>query len=73
MATVDKQIRTVGANISDNIASQSHDRALLAQNILSQLRNLVEAVAVRLYKDDGSVEFSYDLVNPAMDWIGSGK
>jgi len=73
VATVDSQIRNASDNISANIAKQGQDRALLAQNILSQLRNLIEAVAVRLHKNDGDGEFSYDLVHAAMDWIGSGK
>jgi hypothetical protein len=73
MASVDSQILSVCANISSNIDALAHDRALLAQNILSQLRNLVEALAVRLHQGDGSIEFSYDRVNDAIAWIGSGK
>ncbi len=71
MASVDDQIRTVASNISDNIDALSDDRALLAQNLLSQLRNLVEAVAVRLHKGDGSVEFDYALTAKAVGWAGT--
>lgn len=73
MATVDTQIVSIGENISGNIDALAHDRALLAQNILSQLRNLVEAVAVRLYLRAGNVEFHYNQIEAAIAWVGSGK
>ncbi|KLU09977.1 ATP-dependent RecD-like DNA helicase [Kocuria sp. SM24M-10] len=73
MATVDTQIHNISANISGNIDALSHDRGLLAQNLLSQLRNLVEAVAVRLHLKDGNAEFHYDATKPAIDWIGSAN
>lgn len=73
MSTVDEQIVSVCENISGNIDSLKHDRALLAQNLLSQLRNLVEAVAVRLHRKDGAREFHYNDTGPAIDWIGSAN
>jgi hypothetical protein len=48
MSTVDEQIGSAASAISSNIAPLSHDRAPLAETILSQLRNLVEGVIVRL-------------------------
>ena len=59
MATIDAQILSVGANISGNIDALDQDRPLLSQNMLSQLRNLVEAVALRLQANDGRSEFHY--------------
>ena len=73
MATVDAQIRSIGDNISANINALADDRALLAQNLLAQLRNLVESVAVRLYLGDGEVEFHYDLTKAAVGWTGSQR
>ncbi|MFF9564353.1 ATP-dependent RecD-like DNA helicase [Leifsonia sp. NPDC014704] len=73
MGSVDEQILSIGANIDANIALLAHDRALLAQNILSQLRNLVEAVAVRLHHKTGEIEFDYALTAPAVGWIGSAS
>jgi ATP-dependent exoDNAse (exonuclease V), alpha subunit - helicase superfamily I member len=73
MSSVDAQILSVCENISGNIDSLSHDRALLAQNLLSQLRNLVEAVAVRLQFKDGAREFHYDDTGGAIGWIGSAN
>lgn len=66
MSTVDQQITSSAEAISSNIASLSGDRALLAQNILGQLRNLVEGVAVRVHAGRGDVEFQYGLVGAAI-------
>ncbi len=72
MASIDSQISSIGAAIEGNIEALHHDRALLSQNLLAQLRNLVEAVAVRLHVRDGSIEFNYLQTKPALDWVGSG-
>jgi hypothetical protein len=71
MATIDAQILNVSENVSKNIDVLGGDRSLLAQNILAQLRNLVEAIAVRLHLSNGMAEFHYDATGPAIDWIGS--
>jgi hypothetical protein len=71
VGTVDEQIRGAAGAISSNIATLSQDRALLAQNILSQLRNLVEGVVVRLQAGSGDVEFQYTSVGPALAYVGA--
>lgn len=71
MSTVDEQISNAAGAISSNIATLSHNRALLAQNILSQLRNLVEGVMVRLHAGRGDVEFQYASVGPALSHVGA--
>ena len=71
MSSVDQQIQTAADAISANIEALGDDRALLAQNILSQLRNLVEGVAVRLHSGSGDVEFHYDLVGSAMSHVAA--
>jgi len=48
MSTVRAQIQSVDETICRNIEALTDDRALLSQNILSQLRNLVEGIAVLL-------------------------
>lgn len=74
MSTVDQQIESSASAISENITALAHDRALLAQNILSQLRNLVEGVAVRLHSGRGDAEFQYDLVGSALSHVaGQGR
>ncbi|WP_104168609.1 ATP-dependent RecD-like DNA helicase [Arthrobacter sp. SX1312] len=71
MASVDAQIYSVGATISDTIDALAHDRGLLSRNVIKQLRDLVEAAAVRFHKGNGNVEFHYDLTHEAIEWVGS--
>lgn len=71
MATVSQQIQSADEAICRNIESLADQRALLSQNILSQLRNLVEGVAVRLQTDSPDAEFNYDAVNPALAFVKS--
>jgi len=71
VSTVDQQIQSAADAISANITALSHDRALLAQNILSQLRNLVEGMAVRLHAGRGDAEFQYSAVGDAMTYVGA--
>ena len=71
ISTVDEQILSAADAISSNIAALGHDRTLLAQNILSQLRNLVEGVAVRLDTGRGDGEFQYDMVGSALSHVSS--
>ena len=73
LATVDGQIRATSKTICDNIEALGHDRDLLARNVIKHLRDLVEAVSVRLMSASGQAEFKYDLISPAMDWVGSAK
>lgn len=73
MATIDNQILSVCSNISSNIDNLSHNRGLLAQNLLSQIRNLIESVAVRLHLGNGSAEFHYNQTKTALEWVGAGK
>jgi energy-coupling factor transporter ATP-binding protein EcfA2 len=71
MTTVSKQIQGVDEAICRNIESLADQRALLSQNVLSQLRNLVEGVAVRLHTGSPDAEFSYDAVEPALAFVKS--
>lgn len=71
MASVDSQVRAASATISDAIAALSHDRNLLSRVTIKQLRDLVEAVTVRLHLGRGDTEFRYDLTHDAVEWVGS--
>lgn len=71
MTTVNKQIQSADEVICRNIESLADQRALLSQNILSQLRNLVEGVIVLLHTGSPDVEFNYDDVKPALAFIKS--
>jgi len=71
MTTVSKQIQSADEAICQNIESLADQRALLSQNILSHLRNLVEGVIVWLHTDSPDVKFHYDNVNPGLAFVKS--
>ncbi len=71
MVSVDQQILNTADVISRNIASSAGDRALLAQNILSQARNLVEGMIVRHDEGVGTATFAYAKVGPASDTVSA--
>ena len=71
MTTVTKQIQSADKAICQNIGSLAEQRALLSQNVLSQLRNLVEGVAVRLHTNLPDAEFNYDAIEPGLAFVKS--
>jgi hypothetical protein len=74
MSSVNANIRYADRAICDNIESYSGDRALLARNLLSQLRNLVESIAVRLHTKDGDAEYNWNAIKPAVAFVkGNAK
>lgn len=74
MTTVGEQIKSVDEVICQNIDSLTDQRALLSQNVLAQLRNLVEGVAVRLHAGRSDAEFNYAAVEPGLAFVkGNAK
>ena len=71
MTTVSDQIQSADEAICRNIESLADQRALLSQNLLSQLRNLVEGVAVRLHTGSPDAEFNYAAVEPGLAFVKS--
>ena len=71
MATVGEQISGASEAICGNIDSLADERALLAQNVLAHIRNLVEGAAVRLHAGRSEVEFSYDQIAPGLAFVRS--
>lgn len=71
MTTVTKQIQSADEAICRNIELLADQRALLSQNVLSQLRNLVEGVAVRLHTGSPDAEFNYAAVAPGLAFVKS--
>lgn len=55
MLKIDKDVITICENISSNIDKIEDNVGLLSQNVLSQLRNLVEAIISRVYIRDNSL------------------
>jgi hypothetical protein len=74
VASIREQIQSADATICGNIRALKEDRALLSQNVLAQLRNLLEGVVVRLHQGRDDTPFSYHDVGPALAFIkGNGK
>ncbi len=71
MASVAEQVQRANAVICQNIDALGEHRPLLSQNLLAQLRNLVEGVLVRLHLGTDGAEFSYDAVKPALAYVRS--
>jgi len=71
MASVAEQIQSANETICQNIAALVEQRPLLSQNVLAQLRNLVEGVIVRLHLGADGAEFRYEAVEPALAYIRS--
>ena len=71
MAVVSKQIKAANMAICQNIETLTDHRELLSQNVIAQLRNLVEGVAVRLHANSPDAEFDYQAVGPALEYVKS--
>ena len=71
MASVDAQIRDVNDVICGNLSALGDNRPLLSQNLLAQLRNLVESVVVRLHLNDGDADYSYSAIRSALEFVRS--
>jgi hypothetical protein len=71
MTTVSEQIKSADEAICRNIESLADQRPLLSQNVLSQLRNLVEGVAVRLHTGSPDAEFGYSAIEDGLAFIKS--
>lgn len=71
MATVSDQIQIANTAICQNIESLADQRSLLSLNILSQIRNLVEGVAVRFHANSPDAAFVYDAIKPALNFARS--
>lgn len=72
MTTISEQIHNANGAICQNIELyDAEQRALLSQNLLAQLRNLVEGIAVCLHMGTPDAEFNYDAVKPGLAFIKS--
>lgn len=71
MTSVTEQIQNADSAICHNIELLAEQRGLLSQNVLAQVRNLVEGVLVRLYKGTPDADFNYSDVGPSLDFVKS--
>ncbi len=71
MTSVNEQIQNADSAICRNIELLADQRGLLSQNVLAQIRNLVEGVSVRLYKNSPNADFNYSDVSHSLDFVKS--
>lgn len=71
MTSVSKQIQSADEAISRNIELLAGQRALLSQNVLAQLRNLVEGVVVRIHTGKPDAEFNYAAIELGLTFAKS--
>lgn len=69
MTTVGEHIQSTDGAICRNIASLTDQRKLLSQNVLAQLRNLVEGVAVRLQLGSADAEYNYPAIGLGLAFV----
>ncbi len=69
MTTVGEHIESADGAIRRNIDSLTDQPDLLSQNVLAQLRNLVEGVAVRLHVGRDDAEYNYAAIDPGLDFV----
>jgi hypothetical protein len=69
VTTVGEHIQSTDAAICQNIASLTAQRELLSQNVLAQLRNLVEGVAVRLQLGSADAEYNYPAIGLGLAFV----
>lgn len=69
---IDHDIVKIDKVICGNIAKfDTSERGLLAQNILSQLRNLVEHVALKIFSRGRNIDGSYDNIQKAIQFVNA--
>ncbi|MCH3701470.1 AAA family ATPase [Campylobacter lari] len=66
-----EQIIVISQNFNKNIKKHEDDRGFLSQNILNELRNLIEHIALYIYNRDTNNNFSshYDNIKVAIVYI----
>lgn len=72
---VDNDILNIDRVICGNISRfDSTERGLLSQNILSQLRNFVEYISLKIFSNGGDIDTSYENIVQALEFIkANGK
>ncbi|MBO3351812.1 AAA family ATPase [Clostridium perfringens] len=66
MLKIDRSILNTNKNICKNIGRfDGSERGLLSQNILAQIRNFVEYIAVKVYIDNIDFDLNHKSINPS--------
>ncbi len=72
--TIDEQIKIIDENIYKTLSEmEEQKRGHISQNVLSQLRNLVEAAGIKIVCKDGSKEYRYADILPSFQKLNHIK
>lgn len=72
MEQIDRNILTINKVICDNIDKFAPEhRGLLSQNILSQLRNLIEHISLKVYSAGKDLDITYSNICKGLEYIKS--
>lgn len=72
MNKIDEAILEINKVICDNISKfDDSERGLLSQNILSQLRNFVEHIALKVHSSGRDIEITYDNIVQAIAYVSA--
>ncbi|WP_420552911.1 ATP-dependent DNA helicase [Tenacibaculum aiptasiae] len=64
------RIYTIDKAICKNIEKfKDNERGILSQNILSQLRNFVEIIFLKVYSEDSDIDITYENIKKANEYI----
>ena len=69
MTSVGEHIQHTNKAICENISQLGDRRGILSQNILAQLRNLVEGTAVLLCTGSAEAEYDYERIKEGLEFI----
>lgn len=69
MTSVGEHIQHTNKVICENISQLGDRRGILSQNILAQLRNLVEGTAVLLCTGSAEAEYDYERIKEGLEFI----
>jgi len=70
MENIDKNILDINKVICDNIEKfKITERGLLSQNILSQLRNFIELISLKIYCNGHNIEINYQNIEKANAFV----
>jgi len=72
MTNIDEAILDIDKIISSNISRfDDSERGLLSQNILAQIRNLVEYISLKIISNDVDIDINYDNITRANNFVSS--
>lgn len=72
MKTIDSSIRTINDAICNNIELVStENRGFISQNILSQLRNFIDHISLKVYSKGKDAEVTYENIKKANTFVCS--